>query len=375
MTGAMYAAISGMKSHMNKLNVIGNNVANVNTFGYKCSRTTFKESLYTNVRSGTDGTATVGGINPAQIGYGCNIGTIDLDMSTKNYVPTGVNLDCMINGDGFFIVGDKPGMNADGVMDISDPKELNLTRVGNFTFDSNGYMVDGYGNVVYGFVTSAGEVADDGTITVGATPGLTDKEDPLISTQLAPIRLPLAAVGDLTATPPIKPGTAIYPGVSGTGQNQYAGGLPVTGDTVAVNIDSVSVDGETGKVTGVNNATGEPIVIGYIAIAKVANPNGVTHTQGPYYKAAEGAGECNAASIGGILDGRFLNNQAADADGAQPIFSTGGTNLITNGLESSGTDIATEFSEMISTQRGYQANTRIITVTDSMLEELVNIKR
>lgn len=113
MTGAMYAAVSGLKSHMNKLNVIGNNIANVNTNGYKCARTTFQESLYTSVRAGSNGSDMVGGMNPAQIGYGCNIGTIDLDMSTKNYVPTGSNLDCMINGDGFFLTGAKPGATVD----------------------------------------------------------------------------------------------------------------------------------------------------------------------------------------------------------------------------------------------------------------------
>lgn len=81
MTGAMYAAISGLKSHMTKLNVIGNNIANVNTNGYKSARTTFRETIYTTLTAGSGGTDVTGGINPNQIGYGCNIGTIDLDMS------------------------------------------------------------------------------------------------------------------------------------------------------------------------------------------------------------------------------------------------------------------------------------------------------
>ena len=109
------------------------------------------------------------------------------------------------------------------------------------------------------------------------------------------------------------------------------------------------------------------------ALANVSNPAGVTHVQGPYYRAMEGAGDCVAASIGGAVKG-YLNNQEA-TDGATMVGSTGTTSLITGGLESSGTDLATEISEMITTQRGYQANTRIITVTDSMLEELVNMKR
>ena len=77
MTGAMYAAIGGLKSHMSKLNVIGNNVANVNTYGYKAQRMTFKESMYTTSRSGSNGGPTAGGNNPSQVGYGCSVGSID----------------------------------------------------------------------------------------------------------------------------------------------------------------------------------------------------------------------------------------------------------------------------------------------------------
>lgn len=360
----MYAAISGLKSHMQKLNVIGNNVANVNTYGYKAARTTFKESLYTTVYSGSNGTTSIGGVNPSQIGYGCSVGTIDLDMSTANYTPTGVDLDCMIDGDGFFMVGDKPGVNGTS-LDVTDAKDLYLTRVGNFKFDSQGYLVDGAGNVVYGFAT----IADGKT-----APGIVDpnNNNPGYSTQLVPIRLPLAAKGDGT----VAEGTAIYPGINDTSKmNVYdAAGEDGKSTGKVISVDSVSIDGATGKVTAVNKETDEIVVVGYIALANVSNPAGVTHVQGPYYRAMEGAGDCVAASIGGAVKG-YLNNQEATTDGAVMVGSTGTTSLITGGLESSGTDLATEISEMITTQRGYQANTRIITVTDSMLEELVNMKR
>ena len=81
MTGAMSAAISGMKNHMQALNVVGNNIANVNTYGYKTQRITFKESIYNTLSAGSGGTATMGSTNPGQIGYGCTVGTIDLDMN------------------------------------------------------------------------------------------------------------------------------------------------------------------------------------------------------------------------------------------------------------------------------------------------------
>lgn len=373
MTGAMYAAVSGLKTHMQKLNVIGNNVANVNTFGYKAARATFKESLYTTLRGGSNGSATSGGMNPSQIGYGCSMGSIDLDMSTKSYMPTGIGTDCMIDGGGFLLVGAKPATVGGGVLAETDAKNLYLTRVGDLSFDRQGYLTDSNGQVVYGFVTSSG----------ATTPGV--KSDPLVtSTQLVPIRLPLRAGVDNAAG--VLPGTAIYPGINDDGMNVYdtgaaggagggTAGLTDGSTTITVDTTSISIDGKTGKIIATNDVDNSEIVVGYIPLGKVSNPEGVSHVQGPYYRAGEGAGDCWPASIGGVLDGKFLNNAAADDDDRVPINSAGGTELVTGGLESSGTDVAQEFTEMITTQRGYQANTRIITVTDAMLEELVNIKR
>ena len=173
MTGAMYAAIAGMKTHMNKLNVIGNNVANVNTSGYKAQRTVFRDALYTMYSSGSDGTATTGGKNPSQVGYGSSISSIDLNMTTSTYTP-GRPMDCMLYGDGFFLVGSKDVAN---VIDAKDPnsfKGLTLTRVGDFEFKADGYLTDGKGNPVYGFMT-VGTDADG---------------NPIVSDQLVPIRLP-----------------------------------------------------------------------------------------------------------------------------------------------------------------------------------------
>ena len=88
----MYAAIGGLKTHMTNLNVIGNNIANVNTTAYKAQRMIFQESLYTTRRAGSDGTAVRGGNTPSQIGYGAQVGSIDLNMSpgcaTRRYSTT-----------------------------------------------------------------------------------------------------------------------------------------------------------------------------------------------------------------------------------------------------------------------------------------------
>ena len=134
MTGAMYAAIGGLKAHMSNLNVIGNNIANCNTYGYKAQRMTFKESMYTTSRSGSNGGTTAGGNNPSQIGYGCSVGSIDLNMAPSTYAPTGYGLDCYIDGEGFYMFGDKDGQ----ILGNDDIGELDLSRVGDLWVDPDG---------------------------------------------------------------------------------------------------------------------------------------------------------------------------------------------------------------------------------------------
>ena len=375
MTGAMYAAISGLKSHMTKLNVIGNNIANVNTYGYKSARTTFRETIYTTMTAGSEGTAVTGGVNPNQIGYGCNIGTIDLDMSNGPAVPTGINLDCMIQGDGFFLVGDKSeGINP------ANLNSLNLTKVGDFDFDADGYLVDGDGNVVYGFLTTSATKGQDGAIQETA-PGVTEG---ITSTQLVPIRLPLAATQD-AADDTYKAGDPVYPGLTGNADDGFtntetpAAANPIPTDPnkrVSVNIDSLKIE-QSGKIVATTE-NGKVMTVGYVALGKVENPAGLNHITGPYYQAGGAAGDLAITSAAGGVSG-YLNNMQVQADGTPPdggVRIVGSDNSLLSGfLEGSGTDLATEFSEMITTQRGYQANTRIVTVTDTMLEELVNMKR
>lgn len=372
LTGAMSAGISGLKAHMDALTVVGNNVANVNTAGYKPGRVTFKESIYSTQAAGSDGTDTVGGTNPRQTGYGCSVGTIDLDMSSMNVDSTGNGADVAIQGDGFFLVGDKTGVS------LNNLNSLMLTRVGKFRIDNNGYLTDNYGNIVYGFATCNADAANANT----TTPGLDGKNT---STQLVPLRLPLAAKGTEQMTKvdgsPVQAGDAIYPGVTTSavnngvitgGENTY--GQLVVSDYEAITYNSLSI-GADGKVVCVNDKTGDPVTIGYIAMATVPNPGGLTHTEGPYYKAMEGAGKMSINTAGGALSGKYLNN-ADGANNPDTDYLLGkGSDLLSGFLEQSGTDLATEFANMIIYQRGYQANTRIVTVTDSMLEELVNMKR
>lgn len=431
MTGAMYAAVSGLRAHMSALNVIGQNISNVNTNAYKATRYTFLEALYTTVRGGSNGSAQLGGKNPAQMGYGTSIGTIDLDMSTKNYVPTGRATDVMIDGDGFLIVGNK-GQTFTSTQDL---KNMYLTRHGDLAFDNQGYLTDGMGNVVYGFMSVANPVYEkafkDDAGNAITPPTLTNADlvvgnvgefylnadgelvtivnkgtdaNPALETKvidqytphpvLTAIRLPKAGTGAFTQADPNDPNgpkTQLY----SKGQPVYAHYDEQSGTIVDAQDDadvsgriepaSVSIDENTGRITC--TAGGKAVVIGTIAIAKVQNPNGVTHVNGRYYQALEGAGEVSCNAVGGSVlntddpDSPFYEKPANPGDpvtkvsGEIPVGAPGSTKFITGGLESSGTDLANEISNMITIQRGYQANTRIVTVTDSMLEELVNMKR
>ncbi len=418
MTGAMYAAIAGLKTHMTKLNVIGNNVANVNTAGYKTQRAIFRDSMYTMYSSGSNGTSSKAGKNPSQIGYGSQLSSIDLNMTTGTFSP-GAPMDCMLEGEGFFLVGNK---DVAGVIDPKNPnslKSLTLSRVGDFGFGPDGYLKDGSGdgNAVYGFMV------------VG-----TDAEGkPIVSDQLVPLRLPrmekvwhdkdgkpmtneqydqLGADEKAKCKQKSVPRYAVdervpQGGAQGTGTpipvEDYwpvdAQGNPVQADENPLpfaQLDSISFDRHSGRISGTMRDTGEDVTIGYLAVGNVTNPNGVSHTSGFYYKCGDGAGDLQVSMLGGAVkdlktkSGAFthVNASLAGQPGAYPtpdelaalsdkcrIGSAGETKLRSGGLEGSNADLANEISELITTQRGYQANTRIITVTDSMLEELVNMKR
>ena len=437
MTGAMYAAIGGLKAHMTKLNVIGNNVANVNTVGYKAQRMTFRESIYTTSKSGSNGGVTMGGNNPSQIGYGCSVGSIDLNMSPSTYSPTGVGLDCMLTGEGFFMVGDKinyvrdetdpdnPITTGHGIKSASDLTEPYLTRVGDFWVDADGYICNRDNKVLYGFARvqnpnyNPNPTKDD--LEAAKTKGIDIESATIISTELVPLRIPLSAAaptkdngGIVTKTVDGKDvdvnlweeGDPVYPFLNASGENRYASykdgaknpedtanKAPLNSTQIAVaqntNENRVSDEmpvqlksmaiGPDGSITG--TCEGETVVIGYVAIASADSPDGVTHMDGSYYKAMGGAGNLRVAALVD-LPTSYLGNQKVPENDTDPqpvaadrILSDSKNSIKNGGLEASSTDVANEFAEMITTQRGYQANTRIITVTDSMLEELVNMKR
>jgi flagellar hook protein FlgE len=271
----MFAAISGLKSHQVMLDVTSNDIANVNTIGYKSARTTFKDSL-TQVAFGSAGPGGgSGGQNAAQIGLGTQLGSIDNLMSTGALQSTGNPLDVAIQGPGFFRVAPSsatpPAPNAAAV---------EYTRAGNFTTTSQGYLTTQDGLYVQG------QTAGGAATLLRIPPGSTD-----------------------------------------------------------VNV------GQDGAVSYVDN-TGTRQVAGYLSLATFSNAAGLERSGSNRW--------VQSANSGAPTTGAPSSSLGFIAAGA---------------IEMSNVDLAQAFTNMITAQRGFQANSRVISVADEMLQDLVNLKR
>lgn len=337
MVKSMYAAITGLRSHQSKLDVISNNMANVNTWGYKSRSANFADAMYQNSIQGSGGNTRngySGGMNTSQLGFGVNMASISTDFTTGSWSPTGNGLHCMINGPSFFIVGPYHAGGIDND-DIANGGVF-LSRVGIFSIDNNGYLVDDQGNYVYGHRA----LNPDET----ALPEGQDSTE--FATQLQPIRIPnkVFSTGTTVDNPQ-------YTVVIDDNPEQGAGTGATAGDVARLDMQSYTI-AQDGTIVGID-IDSKPYVLGKIAVASVENPNGLEQKQGYLYTVGENAGIVEAVDAGSEAVGKILSGY----------------------LEMANVDLAVEISEMIKAQRGYQANTKVITVTDEMLEQLVNMKR
>jgi len=281
----MYSGISGMKGFQNKLDVIGNNIANVNTFGFKKGRVTFKDMVSQQISGASVPGTTRGGTNPKQVGLGGQLSAIDTIHTQGSLQTTARPLDLSISGDGFFFVQDGTGATTNEY----------LTRAGNFYLDKTGQIVN-----------------SDGYYLIGDT---VDNSGALTGT-----------AGRLT--------------------------IPSTAKSFSIGAD--------GKVTYVEEGSSTPKLAGQILLAKVANPDGLEKLGNNLYQVTNNSGDIETA------DNKLIGN----------VPGTKGAGTIVSGtLEMSNVDLSEEFTEMIVAQRGFQANTRIITTSDEILQELVNLKR
>lgn len=342
MLRAMDSAVAGLRAHQNKMDVVGHNIANVNTYGFKAQTYTFKEAMYQTSTASTGNSGSAGGVNPAQYGYGTLMGTIGMDMtaSTPTYVG---GFNASINGEGFFIT--KKELIQDGVDTSSFVSNgFDYTRVGQFTVDSQGYIVDGNGNFVYGFQS------DSKKVTTGEIPD---------DAKLMPLRAPKK----VTTTNKSATGTPGNPGyVAATSETEAE--FDVNPDEKVLQLSNISID-NNGKIaasldveviTDGNDPeiVSKTIYLGTVAIATFQNPNGLTKKGGNYYNATAGdnTGQSSATIPGGAV-----------------------SDLMTGYIEASNVDLAKEFADMITTHRGFQANSKMITVSDEMLSDLVAMKR
>ena len=155
MVRSMVAGVSGLRTHQSKLDVIGNNIANVNTWGFKSSSFNFTDAMYSTSIAGASGSVLgggAGGKNASQVGYGVGTGSIQASFGQGAMSPSGNSLDCMIDGTGFFLVGNMVNGSFTNVEDSG----LSLSRIGIFRVDGNGYLVDDQANYVYGYALEDG---------------------------------------------------------------------------------------------------------------------------------------------------------------------------------------------------------------------------
>jgi flagellar hook protein FlgE len=350
MLRSMYSGIGGMRGFQTKLDVIGNNIANVNTAGFKKSRTTFQDILSQTQAGGNAPTATAGGTNPKQVGLGSSLATIDVIHTQGGLMNTNVPSDLAIQGNGYFVVSP----DAKVINDTMSKENYFLTRAGNFSVDAAGNLVTSNGMYVMGFVT-------DSTV-------------PNPVTKLQKINLLEDAKG---------------------GKLQFKDGA---GNVSPVKVKSYSI-GTDGTITVTydnppNVGTSDPIADDekvsklVVGLATVANPGGLEKAGNNLYRVTGSANGDQADDTKLFIPGALITagggtvtaGTNAPTAGAKGVYigipNTGEYGAIYAGqLEMSNVDLAEEFTEMIVAQRGFQANSRIITTSDSILEELVNLKR
>jgi flagellar hook protein FlgE len=417
---SLFAGVSGIRNHQLMMDVIGNNISNINTVGFKSGRVTFGDSFAQTLRSATQPSDARGGMNPIQVGVGSSVNGIDTLFSQGTIETTGQATDMAVQGNGFFIVK-------------KDGKTL-YTRAGSFQLDGTGRLVNpGNGAILQGKIANP-----DGSIPAGTA--LQDLLIPLDMksganpTTLAKFAGNLDASADpYNAGPPETGGKASASvSVFDSLGNRHTVTLTFTKNTAANTWDwSASVPGATG-LTGnsgqitfnsdgtLANGITNPLTFapnnGAAAMSITLNIgssgvfSGLTQTQGTSSVTAReqdgyGAGTLSDISIdasgkvlGTFTNGRVLtlaqvllaefNNAGGlvrsgdnlyDVSGssgnAMVVSDTSTSSIVSNALEQSNVDLADEFTRMILAQRGFQANARVISTSDEFLNEVVNLKR
>lgn len=414
---ALFTGASGLTTFSRALDVVGNNLANMNTSGYKSQRAQFKDLVYQQLDFGSAGDgANIGGTNATQIGYGVDVGAIDTVFLQGAINPTGRSLDAAIQGSGFFV--------------FRTPTGSVYSRVGSFGVDASGFLVDPStgaraqrtGTVGDGSATEpAFQVVGNGDIKVPIGAGAAGLPTSIVRFQ-GNLNKNMA-IGDTANT-----GIQVYDSQSGpqnlqvvftkTAINTYSVSATIPGATVTVPPTPVTFDNSGVllspatldiTVSGIPGANTQTITLN---LGIPGQTTGIQQFGGATGVAAItqnglGAGTLTQVSIddNGIIQGQFTNGrtiplaqlalasfnnegglirignnyfQGGPGSGEPLVGSAGsGSRGLIQGssLEGSTVDIAIEFSRLIIAQRGFQVNARTITAANDTLQELANIIR
>ncbi|NKX53618.1 flagellar hook protein FlgE [Arthrobacter mobilis] len=390
MLRSLYSGISGLRSHQTMLDVTGNNIANVNTTGFKASATQFQDTLSQLAKGAGGAQAEAGGTNPAQVGLGVQVAGISTNFAQGSAQATGRATDMMISGDGFFVT--------------SKGGEQMYTRAGAFELDANGNLVSPDGAILQGWMAANGRIPVGGAVTnIDLSPKAVSPAVATTSATLAGNLPSDAADGDalvrdvrtyaadgaeenltLTFTWDDGAGEWEVTDASGTavgsltfnGQGQLTSGGTLTAEGITVDVSdltgyagmtTIAFADQNGRAAGTLESftmspdgtliggfsNGSTETVGRVALAAFTNPGGLEKAGSSSYRATvnSGAGEVGTAGSAGL-----------------------GT-LSGGSLEMSNVDLSQEFTNLIVAQRGFQANARIITTSDEVLQELTNLKR
>ncbi len=407
MLRSLFSGISGLRSHQTMLDVTGNNIANVNTTGFKASQTQFQDTLSQVLQNAGGAQDGVGGTNPAQVGLGVRVAGITTNFTQGSVQMTGRSTDMMIQGDGFFVV--RKG------------NETFYTRAGAFDFDSTGQMtLPGEGSLVQGWAAVNGVIDTTGPLVDLKVPTGTVMGAKATTTGSYTGNLPIDAVTGVTRSVTLdvyaadgtkraielaltktdtgwdmraSDGTNVYPpaaddpialtfnaaneldyagggidGISTTGTFAI-GGVTIDLSTITGNatVDNLAADDQDGHAAGTLQSfalgadgtimgafsNGMKQAIGRIALANFVNPSGLVKAGGSLFQTSVNSGDPQVGTPG--IGGRG--------------------SLAGSALEMSNVDLSSEFTSLIIAQRGFQANSRVITTSDEVLQELVNLKR
>lgn len=415
MLRSLFSGVSGLDAHQQMLDIIGNNIANVNTTGFKSSSAQFEDILSQQIQGAGAAQNGNGGTNPIQVGLGVRVAGTSSDFSQGALQTTGRPTDLAIQGDGFFVV--------------KQSGQALYTRAGALSFDATGRLVNPDGAVLQGWLANAsthlvnpngpttdlifprgqiipsnptanvivgGNLPPTMPITAPATTAMTSSSitvydsqgnavpvtlnftyDPatapnpwkVAATDSAGVALGSQALtfsGSGNLTSPAAPGTfTITGGALGTNKvtvGLQAPGTPLVSFGGTPSASAISQDGspsgtlqsfsvaKDGTVSGVFS-NGQTEVLGQVALADFNNPIGLDHVGGSLYRSTANSG---VAQIG--------------------VSSTGARGMISSGtVEMSNVDLAAQFSQLIVAQRGFEANTKVIHTSDTILQDLINL--